>query len=784
MNRRLVVMLALSVYTALTVPTLAVEVKLTVADTAGVGRVAEPVTIGIPFAKGAVKDASTLFAMADGKRIPVQFIKTVPWPDGSVRWALMDTQVDVPAGGKVGLVVSDRGRPAAPPEPLEVRDTAATLRVSTGPLLFTIDKKKAKFNPFATLKVDGKEVIHGGKGLAIYFPDGRVKVAGPPDSIKVEQSGPMNVVIACKGGVPGVHNGLLRYTVRITAYAGKKFVKLHVWLENQGAYGYGHGEPKREWFGFDGMAVELGLLLGGKPTGSCEGVTGWVPFKVEQLCPKGTWKSFAYTITGGGKTLKQGARTDGVVRLTGANGTLTAAVRHFWQNYEKAIEFDPMGLKVWLWPRSGEWPRSKVRRGASSARDLFKQFKKPGMYHLPGSRHKGHEIILDFSGRDPKTTAATLNAPLRAQASPEYYASTEAAPGWFAPAGFQAGDGAYDQKVANWNRQAWNAVDPNAKNRGSLAYARNGGADGRGFWYGWMDFGDLLWQPGTCQLHYDWTWVMLLNWMRQGNPEFLEMGTGMARHRIDVDQCWSDRDEIAYRAVCAYEKGYTDIHHGRGVRGRPTTTHTWVSGVVLYYMLTGEQKAYECAMRTYQGIRERGVGRYRKGPSTGGQMRSTGWSVLGLCSLYDLTADKKYLDDAMVLFKNHVVPTWKKDGPYLQKGLQYYYSTQGFCELQHRTGDAEVMKLLEEGCAGQFPKKTYSEWPIFLSNIYAYVGLKQNKPEYVTKAKELFNAYVSNSKSPPAYRIGSGAWTKETCKTIRNGHILQYVLWKTSKEKK
>jgi hypothetical protein len=34
------------------------------------------------------------------------------------------------------------------------------------------------------------------------------------------------------------------------------------------------------------------------------------------------------------------------------------------------------------------------------------------------------------------------------------------------------------------------------------------------------------------------------------------------------------------------------------------------------------------------------------------------------------------------------------------------------------------------------------------------------------------------SKTAPGRRIGSGAWTKETCKTIRSGHILQYVLWK------
>ena len=149
----------------------AVEVKLTVADTTGVARKGEPVTTGVPFAKGAVKDVSKLTASVAGTLIPAQFIKTVPWPDGSVRWALLDTQVDVPAGGKTELVVSSApvliirgGRPAPRPrlkDAVHITHGTDGLAVSTGPMQFTIDKKGAKFNPFASVRVDGKEVVHG-----------------------------------------------------------------------------------------------------------------------------------------------------------------------------------------------------------------------------------------------------------------------------------------------------------------------------------------------------------------------------------------------------------------------------------------------------------------------------------------------------------------------------------------------------------------------------------------------------------------------------------------------
>jgi len=93
--------------------TSAVEVRLMVADDAGTVRKGGVVTSGVPFARGAVKDVARLSVSVGGKHIPAQFIETAPWDDGSARWALMDTQVDVPADGTAELVVRN-GSPAAP----------------------------------------------------------------------------------------------------------------------------------------------------------------------------------------------------------------------------------------------------------------------------------------------------------------------------------------------------------------------------------------------------------------------------------------------------------------------------------------------------------------------------------------------------------------------------------------------------------------------------------------------------------------------------------------------
>ncbi|MFO7900630.1 MAG: hypothetical protein R6V58_16410, partial [Planctomycetota bacterium] len=613
---------------------------------------------------------------------------------------------------------------------------------------------------------------HGGGGLVLYMPNDRRIVAGKPDSVEVEQAGPMRAIVCCKGTFYGALKNLIRYTCRVTAYAGKKFVKVHVWLENQGKYGYGRGS---EWLNFDGLAVDFGLILPGEVTAKCEGAAAG-DLGVEQLNPGHRFKTFQYNVQSGGDVVKSGQRTDGVVEIVHGGGRMTTAVRHFWQNYPKAILFNQNKLTLWLWPRDGQWPRD-VRRGASCGE--FREYRKKGLYALPGGVHKGHEFILDFSGRDPKATSAALSSPLMAQATPAYYAKTEAAPGWFAPADFKTGKPKYDEKVEHWNRRAHNAIDRD--NRSSLYAARRGAGERRGFWYGWMDFGDLCWQPGTSQLHYDWTWMMLINYLRQGDRGFLDIGTEMARHRIDVDQIWSDRVGKSYRGLTHYEKQYTDIHGGvKNGWYKPITSHHWACGVALHYMLTGEPKARECAIRSAKGVSWRQVDRYRSKPSAGGQFRSTGWAILLLCSVYDMTADQHWLDEAMVLFKNSVLPTWKKRGPHMGGGLQYYYSIDGLTRLHHRTGNEQLLEVLRDGAKKEF-KARYGEWKIHFSNLYGYLALVDKSQEHLKKGEQLFTDYVSDRESPRCY-TAAGAWTKETGKRLRNGHILQYAEWKLKGE--
>src|SRR6185295_12171560 len=58
----------------------------------GRARVGEPITVGVPFPRGAVKDAARIALVEDDRAVAVQALPTELWPDGSIRWALLDFQ--------------------------------------------------------------------------------------------------------------------------------------------------------------------------------------------------------------------------------------------------------------------------------------------------------------------------------------------------------------------------------------------------------------------------------------------------------------------------------------------------------------------------------------------------------------------------------------------------------------------------------------------------------------------------------------------------------------------
>ncbi len=786
------------------------DMALTVREPGKSGRMPALVTTGIPFARGALRDTGTLAVRADGKAIPAQFRMLMPWDDGSVRWALMDTQLPVGQGEAGALMVSAQGGNPAPTSPVVLEDGQERVSISTGPIAFAIPKETGGLIEY--VKQEGRTLVNAkGRGAFLILEDGREVAAARPDEVVVEESSPMRAVVRIRGTFPDAHDELMRYTARVTAWAGQARVHVHFWLENHGAMGYG-SETKPEWFSFDSMAIELGLGLGDAITASAEGVQAQNRFRLLQRClpfhnrerrggaPFYTWNDFVYTVTGDNRELKQGDRTGGVVELQGNHGRMVAAIREFWQNFDKAIELDRDKLLLWLWPSEGQWPRQRHWRWPGGGMDtqLVAMGENNKIYRYPGGLRKGHEFVLDFSDRTVDEIGAELNMPLFALASAEHYAVTGAAPGLFAPPDARVEKHREANfKLASWGRMQRSASDPDSPT--SVFAARKqpwlgqvGSWVSAGQWFGWMDFGDLS-IPGRGQVGVDeWSHHMYLNALRFGDVHALQLGSQMVRHTVDVDQLWSDRDSPRNRGLQKRGGGarfaiFPEFHTTQLNRDayQPRLANL-ISGLVLHYMLTGNHQVREACHRYANALIE--VWQELDDPA----LTETVHTMAVYGAMFELTGQRKWLEHALALFRNHIVPLWESQGPHLHReGHQvrsqsyaredqaYCLAIQRLCELHALTGDEQLLQLLKEGCEREFHAQSFFEAPIYLSGLFAYVGLKTGNREYLTRASSLFAQSFPESRSPPVFMPNNSTWHADAGNLLRSGHLLQYAWWKT-----
>ena len=233
-------------------------VKVTVAEPAGVERKFEPASGGVPFKKGQVKDVSELALFdKDGKPVPAQFSRLAPYEDGSVQWALLDVLVDVAAGGKAEFTVK-KGQAAAPAKPLKIEEAGGKITVDTGAARFTVNA--TGFNLLESVEIGGAKVAGPG-AVEVADEGGKVMSAGKPYNASWEYKGPVRATLRVDGTwLAGGDKEFLRYTTRLTFFAGSKSVRVDHSLRNSNPKE--GNDVKMKW-----AAVSLKLAAGGDGQG-------------------------------------------------------------------------------------------------------------------------------------------------------------------------------------------------------------------------------------------------------------------------------------------------------------------------------------------------------------------------------------------------------------------------------------------------------------------------------------------------------------------------------------
>ena len=640
------------------------DVKLILGDRLGARRVTEAVCSGVPFSKGVLAPNEPMHIQTrDGKAVPTQTRILACWPDGSVRWLLVQFLADCSPNAEAEYFLKHGPGPASAAT-LSVRDGADRVVVDTGAIQATVSKSDLTVLDDVWRVEDGskKRVLAGGTPM-VFEVDGGVAHSSPnvrPELVAVEEEGPVRATIRVVGWLEGPDGKqLYRLDTRLRFYAGQSYV--------QGDYTFVClGKP--DVHNVKEIRMELRPEIGPAPRfvlpGGCEGeLAGDRPALItvdrEMVCR-----------TGVGDDLEISQKPlAGWATVAGAESGLGVAIRDFRHLNPKAIELSRGRVALALWsPRAGE------------------------VLRLGRTRAKTHRILFDFRSAGDVASPDRLRAfqePLIVTTTPEYLCSTDAL-GTLSPAGAPQ-TAAYDKVVKGMFRTLRNQRETLPLENGMLHYGD--------YYHG--GYGN---KATRGDLEYDTAHACFLLYARSGDRDYYNFAVASNQHFIDMD---------------VNQENGQQRFHGYGDRAEsheaPTTGlewgHVFTDGPVDAYYFTGDERTLE-AVRMIADVTAtiadgEGFGRIR-GIFAGAE-RQLGWPLAALCRAYEVTGDKRYLDasakvveyvkgyaeDPPVAYQEGKWwRSWMMDGckPFmvgaLYDGLSAYYAI---------TGDEEVRECVVTG---------------------------------------------------------------------------------------
>ena len=687
-------------------PPLAVPLLLD--ESAGVARHAAPVSASVPFARGQLpKGAGVWVATPDGRAVPSQPTVLEPWPDGSVRWLLVDFLADVPARGHVTYTLRAGAPPAPATGPRIASTTAAdgTRTLDTGVLRVTLPLHGDAW--LGTIAAGDAKLPDGVPLPTLTVADG---ASGPAaaGALTVETDGPVRTEVVLRGRYPSG----LAYETRLALFAGQPVVRVEHTLTNMTDPDYAR---------LRGLALRI-------PGHFVHGGAG-VDGRREGLEPG----SHARTLVqvSANEVLLDGARVgrrgDGWVRATDDRLAVTAVLPRFWEEYPAAFGVARDALQVDLF--AGREQPVALGRGAA----------------------KTHELWLALE-RTPTATpadalAAAVRAPLIAFPPAEWIVASGALPQALAPdapgargllARLSTAFASYQKRVRT---ERWDDGPPVPCPERKTETPRTG-------FYGVLNWGDWNFPgfrdkaegcDGWGNLEYDLPQVLALGFVAVRNRELWDAFTAAARHYRDVDVIHHMPEHPDWVGLNHPHKA---LHFAPESHSKVDLGHTWAEGLVTHYRLTGERRSLEAARALADAL----IPRVEKA----GNPRQRGWPMIALCAVAAATNEPRYLDGARAFAAGvlaHVPPTpasgdWKMG--IMADGMAYLHAARGDDDVR-RWLLAYADAFLAE--RGRFPDPRYA-LPL------GYLAVLTGNASYESVARQVADGLDLSSWGKPIAAMG------------------------------
>jgi hypothetical protein len=494
----------------------AVRIPLHIRDVAGVGRVSEPCSTGVPLPIGLLR-LPTGIAVYDSSNnaVPAQFKVLERWrehgqPD-SIKWLLVTFLADVPANGQVDYYLAQGNNPA-PIAPVDVID------IGTGFQMAGQTFMKDFSSPF-------KLILTEPNGITTHQASDLNTITWT-----VEENGPVRTLIRAESQTEPGRFGFIAW---IYGYAGIKQWDMTLVLKNtpksaQGPFYFKDfslmwdtpgtqytlgGEPGHVVSGTvasgesvylyqDSSGTDKWSKLGEHGDGRAGYVIDWTSLWIQ-----GTPDFRGYKIKWGGTDIGGGNHALGWATLENA----AVAVRHFWQQYPKALEIEQNKIIVRLWPRY--W------NGHG------------GIHWLDDLQRKAHDISFRLGGFS-EASAKAFNYPLVVHCGLDWYRTAGA-------------NGHISSRYTE--------TQPNLLNLGDWEY-------------NWVNFGGYYLDRIRRRIH----WYTMDEFIRTSDPYHAHQMWLAMRHSVGMTPLWVDDYQFPADSGVMSPVTYTNP-------ARPKGTYTAVS---------------------------------------------------------------------------------------------------------------------------------------------------------------------------------------------------------------
>lgn len=607
----------------------ALSVPLTITENAGITRVNEPVTSGVPFPSSLNLLTTNSLAVLDGSTpVPAQFKVTGRWggtPTDTtkpIKWVLVDFQANVPANTSKIYTLTDTGSGNAS-SGITVSDGPTSIVVNTSAAAFTISK--TQFNLFDNVNIKdpatgqltlnvlssqptaGASITRVSNGTTYYAANRSISVA-------VEDLGPLHTVILATGrhqDSTGV--SLFDWKVRLHFYNGKSYARVfYTLVDKQDEPSITQNTPLSQvtLLSKINLSGNLTYTLAGD-SGTSNVFTGTLASNQNvSLLQSGTidqtgsipddGNSSTITYAVSGATTTSGQWNRGWADLSNGSVGLTVAVNYFWQLYPKQFRLNSNGsINVDLWP-SNVTPLL-MWTAAQKTHEMIYYF------HTGSATQAGSDnLVYTLFGVDTSFSPGTSrHHNLFAIAPPLWYSQSRAL-GDIGVRDLTMYPSVHQPLVTKY----FNNVD--ALLERSLRERDSGGTRGGGHEYMFWNFGDSRDATWSC-MAYDTLRADIIHFIISGDRRFYDDLQETAQHWRDVDVEHSIQDSMPsetsrvgfvgtapYLGKSKYNPN-SGGEHDLGSFGRVgfNLQHLKGHGLADHYFLTGDSLSTDVLSETY-----------------------------------------------------------------------------------------------------------------------------------------------------------------------------------------